>query len=148
MRIYLAARFARIGEMRDRRDDLVKDGHLVTAHWINDSRKDPDPFVRGRAKRVEESSNTIPADDGREFAQTDWEDINRAHCLVAFTELTDSGPGRGGRHVELGLALALGKKVVVVGPRENIFHTLPAIDQFWDWECARAHLFDYVRYQG
>ena len=37
---------------------------------------------------------------------------------------------RGGRHVEFGLALAAGKRLCIVGPRENIFHFLPRVEVF------------------
>ncbi len=36
-----------------------------------------------------------------------------------------SGYSRGGRHVEAGYALAKGKYLVLVGPRENVFYSLP-----------------------
>lgn len=47
---------------------------------------------------------------------------------------------RGGRHVEFGMALAMDKRLVVVGPRENVFHLLPAVEQFDTWPLALAAL--------
>ena len=38
--------------------------------------------------------------------------------------------GRGGRHVEFGLAIAWGKPVYLVGERENVFHWLPQVRVF------------------
>lgn len=37
---------------------------------------------------------------------------------------------RGGRHVEFGVAVASCKRLVVIGPRENIFHHLPRVEVF------------------
>ena len=61
--------------------------------------------------------------------------------LIAFSEEPRAGgASRGGRHVEFGLALAWGKGVVVVGPRENVFHTLPQVEHFWRWPEALSAL--------
>jgi hypothetical protein len=38
--------------------------------------------------------------------------------------------GRGGRHVEFGAAVATGKRLIVVGHRENLFHHLPGVEFF------------------
>ena len=59
------------------------------------------------------------------YAQDDYADVYEADALIVFTERTRSTHSRGGRHVEVGLALAWGKPVLVVGPLENIFYTLP-----------------------
>ena len=66
-------------------------------------------------------------------AAEDLEDVLRADCLVSFTEEPAAGvawAARGGRHVEFGIALAMGKRLCVVGPRENIFHHLPRVEVF------------------
>jgi hypothetical protein len=38
--------------------------------------------------------------------------------------------------VEFGLAVALGKVLMVVGHRENIFHCLPDVHFYADWFAA------------
>jgi hypothetical protein len=71
----------------------------------------------------------------------DLEDVRRASICLAFTEpREESKPGRGGRHTELGIALALGLHVMLVGPREHVFHCLPSIEQHSSWEEARSSL--------
>jgi len=50
--------------------------------------------------------------------------------LLFFSEPPDSHSKRGGRHVEFGLALAWGKRLMIVGPRENVFHCLPQVEQY------------------
>lgn len=55
-------------------------------------------------------------------------------ALIAFTERPRANlASRGGRHVELGMAIALSKTIVIVGPRENVFCTLPGIVHHDTW---------------
>ncbi len=66
-------------------------------------------------------------------AVEDIEYLADADCLVSFTERPTEGvswAARGGRHVEFGVALATGKRLCLVGPRENIFHHLPRVEVF------------------
>ena len=110
MKIYIASRYDRRFEMLGVTGVLMRAGHVVTSRWIE-----------GRG-------------DGPEVAAAeDLEDVLRADCLVSFTEEPAVGvawSARGGRHVEFGLALAAGKRLCVVGPRENIFHFLPRVEVF------------------
>lgn len=110
MRIYLASRYDRRFEMLGVTAVLMKAGHDVTSRWIEG---------RGDGPEVE--------------AVEDVEDVLRADCILCFTEEPTehvSWAARGGRHVEFGVALAMGKRLCVVGPRENIFHHLPRVEQF------------------
>lgn len=111
MRIYLAARFDRSGEMLAVAAALSRAGHFVTSRWIHGRQNAPDLVS----------------------AVEDVEDLADADCLVSFTERPTAGvswAARGGRHVEFGVAVATGKRVCVVGPRENIFHHLPRVEVF------------------
>ena len=56
-----------------------------------------------------------------QFAVEDFSDVFDCELLIAFTEPPRSSASRGGRHVELGIALGLMKRVWIVGYRENIF---------------------------
>ena len=69
-------------------------------------------------------------------------DIEQADLLAIFT-IDPLGPAkpRGGRHWETGFARGLGKEVVVIGPRENIFHFLPEVKQFDSKEDAKQYLY-------
>jgi hypothetical protein len=73
--------------------------------------------------------------DWRYLALLDQEDVLAADTLVCFTEPAEAG-GNGGRHVELGMALALGRRVIVIGRREHIFHHLPGIEVVSSWPEA------------
>jgi hypothetical protein len=118
MRIYIASRYDRRFEMLGVTGVLMRAGHDVTSRWIEG---------RGEGPEAE--------------AHEDVADVLRANCVVSFTEEPAAGvpwSARGGRHVEFGLALATGKRLCIVGPRENIFHYLPSVEVY-------ATLDDLVR---
>jgi nucleoside 2-deoxyribosyltransferase len=64
-----------------------------------------------------------------EHARKDLDDVRACDLLIALNPRDYEHAGTGGRHVELGYALALGKRVLLVGERSNIFHYLCEIDQ-------------------
>ena len=130
MRVYLAASYHRKNEIAGYIEEIEKSGITVDAPWLL-----PDEERVGGTfnTMVDDAKDTVPVDEGRVFAEADWNAIARSDVLVAFAETPYSGVSRGGRHVELGLALAWGKKVIIVGPRENVFMTLPQIHHFWQW---------------
>lgn len=108
MQIYLAARYSRRAEMQQIARALEQLGHLVTARWVS-----------GAHDTCEDTKSALE----------DLEDIHAADMLVAFTEQPGvAGRARGGRHVEYGYALARGLRIVVVGPRENVFHHVPGVE--------------------
>ncbi|HXT99649.1 MAG TPA: hypothetical protein VN903_01565, partial [Polyangia bacterium] len=101
MKIYLAAHYDRRWQMLAVASTLEHAGHEVTSRWIAGGRG-ADPAV-------------IPAVEA-------LVDLGHADCLVAFTEEPSRDTGRadsGDRHVEFGIALAAGKRLCVVGPRET-----------------------------
>ncbi len=109
MRVYLAARYEMHPTMREWRRRLAVDGVAVTARWITG-----------------EHAGSTEAEKAR-YALEDLEDIRTADALIAFNPPDHHRSGRGGRHVELGYALALAKPVVIVGARENVFHWHPEV---------------------
>lgn len=123
MKAYLCARYGRQAEMREVAQFLEAHGHTVTSTWHDQDIPDcdnPDPMQAAR------------------WACTDIDEIDAGDTLIAFTENPDSPHGRGGRHVETGYALNAGKRLVRVGPCENIFHHLVSMgfgtmDGFRNW---------------
>ncbi len=110
--IFLSSRYSRRDEMREWRTKLQELGFEVNCRWLDTEWEE--------TQRV---TSAAPPEYREEFAHKDAEDVANCDCLIAFTEAPDSGGNnRGGRHVEYGMALALGKVVVVIGYRENIFH--------------------------
>jgi hypothetical protein len=73
------------------------------------------------------------------FAREDLEDIVRSSILIAFTEEPRTVLTCGGRHFEAGYAHSRGAKILIVGPRENIFYQL-ADAWFETWEACIASL--------
>lgn len=118
MRIYLAARYDRQAEMREWREALVAAGHEVVSSWLDG----PAPDAEDR----------LDDDVQARWAQVDMVDLRNADALITATEEPSVGYTTGGRHVELGLALAWGKRVYLVGPEENAFHHLPEVTQHHD----------------
>lgn len=118
MKIYLAARPSRRAEM-----ELIGDKLDCLA-------LDPNTRVWGAY------GPTKPGDDPAEALRDVAEALN-SDVLIA---LTDPPNGDKTGDVEfgmaVGMALALRKPVIVVGPPEHVFHTLPKVHQFDEWTDA------------
>lgn len=56
-------------------------------------------------------------------AQVCLEDIEDAQVVVFLNPKPLHGTGTGGRHTEVGMALMARKPLVIVGERENVFHS-------------------------
>lgn len=128
--IYLAGRYLRAPQLRELREELKRMGYRVTSRWID-----------GGHELSKEGSTQAAHLERRRFAAEDWEDMLCADVVVSITEEPRTTKTRGGRHVEFGGALALGKRVVVIGWRENVFHCLPQVEFYesqWDWLRAWA----------
>lgn len=125
MKFFLSARYSRRDELRRVRTELIKRGHTVVSRWLDTEWEHKD----------DQGSSAAPPAYRAKHALEDFEDVRACDCLVAFTDPPGAGGRRGGRHVEFGLAAAWGKKLIVVGPLENIFHHLPGVKCFpeYDW---------------
>lgn len=138
--IYLAARYSRFPEMQEYAHTLRMAGYTVTSRWILG---DHELRSGGQA----ETDQYAPV-----WAAEDWSDLLKADICLSFTEPPADVPGRarGGRHTEFGIALALQKRCLVVGYRENIFHWLPSVEFYPTWPAclamlrAEATLFAYA----
>lgn len=110
MKIYIAGRFSRQLEFREVAKRLEEMGHEVTSRWLYES-VSPNHTM----------GDITPAYSAK-AARLDLQDIDEAQAVLFYAEDPLVGTPRGGRHVEFGYALALGKFIYVVGPAENIFH--------------------------
>jgi len=90
-------------------DQLKAIGHEITASWVYGG---------------EEGLTRA------EIAALDIDDVDAADVVVSFTQPYGSLNKGGGRHVEFGYAMAKGKRCVVVGSRENVFHHHPAVEVY------------------
>lgn len=137
MRIYLAARYSRRLELCRYRAEFTMAGFLINGRWLDGSHRLSDvgvPIGDDFETLVESGACQRAAELRLKFATDDYEDVINSDALVAFTEAPRTANSRGGRHVELGIALGRRMPVVVVGPRENIFCWLPDVrSQFDAW---------------
>jgi len=144
MKIYLAARYSRIAELRNYRDFLQAKGYTITSRWLNGAHHITD----NGTPIDEDAAAIIDGDDGStsyfatrlrtQFAHEDLQDIIDCDALIAFTEPPRSPFSRGGRHVELGIAIGLKKQLYIVGHRENIFCWLPDVWYFPTFQALSA----------
>ncbi len=122
-RIYLAARYTRREELLGYKADLEALGHTVTSRWLNGAHQISDTGLSEEGTREERER----------FAREDWADLREAEWTIAFTEEPRVSNSRGGRHVELGAALAWGQRVTIIGPRENVFCCLEWVEHHDAW---------------
>jgi hypothetical protein len=132
VKVYLCARYSRHPEMRQVAKTLEAAGLEVTSRWIAGSH---------------DCSDHAGLDEKMRLAAEDWVDLLAADSVLAFSEgPAPGGRNRGGRHVEFGVALGLGKPLFVVGPRENVFHFLPfGVSHFDTVEAAVSRLVHFGR---
>lgn len=112
MKIYLAAQYSQKEEMRGYANILRGLGIEVTSRWLEEPHK---PNTQMHEVTEEELA---------EYAKNDMQDVYVADLLVFFSQPSTTPVARGGRHVEFGMALAFGMPILVVGPKENIFHLM------------------------
>lgn len=132
MKVYLAGMLSTIKTRKAQAAELRVAGIKVTSHWIDETV----PY------NVE--MKDIPEVYHAETAVIDIQDIDDCDVFVEFvptdTELVDAtlrSSSRGGHHFEMGYAYATGKRVMVVGDKENVFHYLPRIEHFATWAEAK-----------
>jgi hypothetical protein len=132
--IYIAGSYARREELFERAKDLVQAGHTVTSRWL-----------KGNA----------------DHSKQDQIDMDLSDLLKADTVLNFAGNGvegctayeynTGGRHVELGYAMAVNdqardlglgraRRLLLVGWPQNVFHHRSDVEQFPTFRQALAAL--------
>lgn len=110
---YLSARYDRKEEMVTVERVLQKHNILPGTPWLHQ-----DTDIRNAQDDKERAA----------MAVIDVEGVFNADMLIMFTEdltgddVVPSSWARGGRHTELGIALASGVSIVIVGPRQNLLH--------------------------
>lgn len=136
--IYLAASYSRRLEMLEYAAELEALGYKIGAEWVTAGHEFSEfPSAQGMLRSQQQ------------WAIADYHDIFNARTVINFTEPEDGQKSRrrGGRHVELGLALGMPgqmgqpfKTIILIGPCENIFHTLPVIKHFETWRKFLAEV--------
>lgn len=131
-KIYLAASFSRMDEMREHRTVLEADGHTVVSRWLDET--------HGKHSVFWDQNDANTANACAAFAERDLADLENAEILVFFANDPLVPWVGGGRHVELGYALALNKEVYLIGEREHVFTYLPDVIKVRDLDDVRLHL--------
>jgi len=120
MKIYLAALYSRMDDMRECAAKLRAKGHEITAQWITGI---------GATKET-----------AAEAAIMDLDDVKRADAIIFFAQSKGSFNKGGGRHFEFGYAYALGKRCFVVGELEQVFCNLPDVKVFDTFQNALEYV--------
>lgn len=118
-KIYLAARFSDRPHMEIIGDRLKIAGFEITARWVYGGE---DGLTRAQ------------------IANLDIDDVAACDTLVSFTQPYGTLTKGGGRHVEFGYAMARGKRLVLIGDRENVFHHSPKVEIYPTFEAWLHHL--------
>lgn len=88
-------------------------GWQVCARWLDPSHDGLPAFQTPELQRID--------------ALEDMQDIASCDVMLVLSPLGYAERGTGGRHVELGIAIGLGKRIVLLGDPTNVFHRLPSI---------------------
>jgi hypothetical protein len=151
MRYYFAGAYARRAELEARAAELKfgPAGAEVVSRWLFDPQEGDDAGFSAGGLNDPYTINLA-----WEYGQRDVEDLTKADAIVSFT-----GEGlRGGRHIEHGMAISYYDnhpwdlsdrkgpiRLIVVGPREHVFHCHPATEVYPDWAAFLAHEIEQYR---
>ena len=109
VKVFLSAAFPRRDEVREIANLLRGMGHKVVSRWVDANDEDT-------------------SENQSRWALLNMADAVRAEVFIGFASASgDPGAARGGRHCELGAALALCKEVILIGKPEHAFHHHPAV---------------------
>ena len=143
MRVYLAAPYAARDALRKCADDLTRLGHHCTSSWLKETSEIGAGTVGVAADITDEQAAA--------HVRTDLRDVRSSQAIVMWTWaaaepiVVTGGGNSGGRHVEVGAAMAQGIPVVVIGEPENIFHRGDGVVCVADWHEACLALADIER---
>ncbi len=110
--IYIAATFARKNEALEIENALKDNGYMITSTWLHQENAN-----------MNNPTGVEQAKLANSFGDRDEEEVAKCDVLLMLTgDSKDIKPTGGGRHTEFGIARALKKRCVLLGPRENVFH--------------------------
>ena len=112
MKFYIACSLSRYREHRIIRDALHATGHEITVDWTTEP-----PWVEELEHGIGGSDARTQVAAVRHAGANDTKGVHDADIVIV---LVGGGSGRG-THVELGLAIAYGKPVILVGTDKDIW---------------------------
>ena len=120
-KVYIAASYTNIAAAKELGIKLEIMGFDVLSYWHIDGQSPVDSDYHSASRAM------------RDFHQVKQCDI--------FIELVGDTGSRGGRHTELGLAMAWGKEIILAGgPDDCIFTWLPWLTRFGSVDALLARL--------
>jgi hypothetical protein len=148
MRFYFAGAYERRTELARYADQLEAAGLGAEVHsrWLTSDQSEADTGFS--AGQLDDMAVVRAA---WEYGLRDLVDLTGCDAIVSFT-----GQGeRGGRHVEHGFAMDMlitegrMRRLIVVGPREHVFHCHPQTEVFPDFaRFLEAEIYIYLGRQG
>lgn len=107
---YIAADSFQQANVKALRDEILEDeAFACTARWID--------------AKLENYGHPVTEAELRDTARANFSDIENAMFLIMWNPLESHRNGTGGRHVEMGYAIARYKYILYVGEvLENVFH--------------------------
>jgi len=135
--VYLASRFSRQATLRRIRRQLEAENEGLTitvkARWLENERPE------------NPTEEFFMSTEGKLRYQQDFEDIASSDILVA--DMTEGLGRRGGVMIEIGYALGLGKKVILVGGNPILFGVFGNVfvKSFPDWQTAIDKFFRFIQ---
>lgn len=124
-RIYLAGATSRAAELKQYAEAIRAYGHTITSRWHEFALTDAQP---GHAR----------------LTQRDMYDIGSSNWLICFSgwpRRPDSGEAEFEELVEFGIALALGKRVILVGRKPNGYFDLDGMDHYSNFQSLITSVF-------
>lgn len=128
MNFYLASTSEHGPELEQVRYKLEHMGHIVVSEWHK-----PENI---RIQQFDKLFGIYRMG----WALKDVRDVKKCDILVHRNP--GPGSGKGGSHVEYGMAYTLGKTIVVIGEPSNVFQYLPGIINFPNWDELYNYLMD------
>ncbi len=122
MKIYVAASYPRKKDAIAISDRLEALGHTMMSRWKWEDEGYTSDF--GRRETQQEQYDRLSA-----AAIRDLEDLKNSEIVVCLTD-GENQLTHGGRHSELGIMLYETKRVIIIGPREQVFHYHPDVKQY------------------
>jgi hypothetical protein len=120
LKVYVAARWDDRGDACIAKAILEEHGVYCTSTWLT-------PHDNQSMDALKARGPDVVVKEARERAIKDFDDIREADCLLVLSPRKGFRNATGGKHVETGFALAIGRPIFLMGERENIFHYHPMV---------------------
>jgi nucleoside 2-deoxyribosyltransferase len=120
MKIYIAACFGQQAEVREKADQLTQAKHVCTSSWR---------YLKPLGDGGSDAGGVKFASAYLQRALQDLRDLEASDLLVLLAGQVST---TGGKHFEVGYAVASGKQVVIIGSPENVFHWM--LPRFATWQ--------------